>query len=189
MTVSRDRLLADPRSGATAGAARDPAITPRARRPVRTPPPRTARRGRPGSARTMPGRQPGEPFRYATPAPEPEPAPAAGPVPAPAVPEPRRFTFPVDSGNPSGAFLALFAWPLIFNLLRGGPARMAGWIRAKFINQPYGQDAAPGSAAPPPSGLPGNPPVSVPPHADGTCPPGYDRQSDGTCRLHSRLPL
>jgi hypothetical protein len=34
----------------------------------------------------------------------------------------------------------------------------------------------------------GNPPVTVKP-VKGKCPPGYDRQSDGTCRLHSKLPL
>lgn len=35
----------------------------------------------------------------------------------------------------------------------------------------------------------GNPPTTVTPHGNGKCPPGYSMQSDGTCRLHSRLPL
>lgn len=34
----------------------------------------------------------------------------------------------------------------------------------------------------------GNPPTNVNPH-NGKCPPGYSKQSDGTCRLHSKLPL
>lgn len=37
----------------------------------------------------------------------------------------------------AGAFLALFAYPLAVNLLKGGPPRMWGWVRAKWINQPY----------------------------------------------------
>lgn len=116
-----------------------------------------------------------------------EPA-AAGPAAAePAAP--RRLTLSSTvSGNPSGAFLALFAWPLTFNLLRGGPRQMWGWVAAKFINQPYGQAAA--GAGPAAGDVRGNPaPVTVRPDRHGQCPPGYDRQSDGTCRLHSRLPL
>ena len=37
----------------------------------------------------------------------------------------------------AGAFLAVFAYPLFLNLLKGGPAQMWGWVRAKWTNQPY----------------------------------------------------
>lgn len=42
----------------------------------------------------------------------------------------------------AGAILALFAYPLLVNALRGGPAQAKGWLAAKFINQPYGAAAA-----------------------------------------------
>lgn len=51
-------------------------------------------------------------------------------------------------------FLALFAYPLLVNLLTGGPAQMWGWVKAKWLNQPYGgtsnsgPTAAAGSPAP-----------------------------------------
>lgn len=35
----------------------------------------------------------------------------------------------------------------------------------------------------------GHPPTNVSPNKNGKCPPGYSRQSDGSCRLHSKLPL
>lgn len=67
------------------------------------------------------------------------PAPAQTAVPA---------SVPDDSGRggggggigeqASGALLALFLWPLLLNLVRGGPAQMWGWVKAKWINQPYG---------------------------------------------------
>lgn len=30
----------------------------------------------------------------------------------------------------------LFAYPMVFNLLRGGPAGLRAWLKAKFVNQP-----------------------------------------------------
>jgi hypothetical protein len=37
-----------------------------------------------------------------------------------------------------GGLLAFFVvWPLVMNLLRGGPPQMLGWIKAKLINEPY----------------------------------------------------
>ena len=35
----------------------------------------------------------------------------------------------------------------------------------------------------------GNPPTNRNPGHNGKCPPGYVKMADGTCRLHSRLPL
>lgn len=42
--------------------------------------------------------------------------------------------------------LALFAYPLLVNLLKGGPAQMWGWVAAKWANKPYG--AATGAGGP-----------------------------------------
>lgn len=41
----------------------------------------------------------------------------------------------------SGAFLALFIYPLALNFLRGGQAQAWGWVKAKWLNQPYGAAA------------------------------------------------
>lgn len=95
----------------------------------------------------------------------PHPAqPAAAPAPAPAAPAPAavedQAPAPVTvSGGSSigqetgGALLALFLWPLTFNLVKGGPAQMWGWIKAKFINQPYSASgAAPSTGAAAPAG-------------------------------------
>lgn len=81
----------------------------------------------------LPAAAPDEPA-----APVKEPAPASEPAPAPRA-----------SGGmaeqASGALLALFAWPLLLNLVRGGPPQMWGWLKAKFINQPYGSAAPAGT--------------------------------------------
>ncbi len=37
----------------------------------------------------------------------------------------------------AGLLVAAFVWPLGVNLLKGGPGQMWGWVKAKFINQPY----------------------------------------------------
>lgn len=50
------------------------------------------------------------------------------------------------AGDGAGLALALFGYPLAVNLLLGGPARMWGWVRAKWVNQPYA--AQPGKAEP-----------------------------------------
>lgn len=47
----------------------------------------------------------------------------------------------------AGAFLALFCYPLLANLLSGGPAQMWGWVRAKWTNQPYGGVGSSGPTA------------------------------------------
>lgn len=70
----------------------------------------------------------------------------------------------------SGAFLVLFAYPLAFNLVRGGPAGMKAWVKAKFINQPQAADVmagtqaapAPRPAQPGPAPRPGHPNVGAP---------------------------
>lgn len=46
----------------------------------------------------------------------------------------------------SGAFLAFFIYPLVLNFLRGGQGRAWGWVKAKWVNEPYGA-AAPASAS------------------------------------------
>lgn len=46
--------------------------------------------------------------------------------------------------------LAVFAYPLLVNLLNGGPAQMWGWVKAKWVNQPYGGTSNSGPAAKPP---------------------------------------
>jgi len=56
--------------------------------------------------------------------------------------------------------LALFLYPLLVNGLQGGPAQAWGWVKAKWINQPYGGGNAGGpgqstsqiTRAPTPSG-------------------------------------
>lgn len=58
------------------------------------------------------------------------------------------------AGEGAGAVLALFAYPLLVNGLRGGPAQAKGWLAAKFINQPYGGGRAGGGRAPSGSGAP-----------------------------------
>lgn len=50
-------------------------------------------------------------------------------------------------GEGAGAFLALIAYPLLVNLLDGGPAQMWGWVKAKFINQPYGGSSSSGPSS------------------------------------------
>lgn len=89
---------------------------------------------------------------YDGPAPaEPSTAPdAPGASPAPAAgtsgPPPSRGGMAEQA---SGALLALIAWPLLLNLVRGGPAQMWGWIKAKWINQPYGNAAPSGGTTTP----------------------------------------
>ena len=77
-----------------------------------------------------------------------------------------------------GGLLAFFVvWPLVMNLLKGGPPQMLGWLKSKLINEPYspkgafrknvaGQTAggvqnAFGGPPPTPSGLPPTPPIGV----------------------------
>jgi hypothetical protein len=63
----------------------------------------------------------------------------------------------------AGAFLALFAIPLLVNLLEGGPAQMWGWVKAKWLNQPYALGPAPTKSGkqvyPTPTGQP--PPPTI----------------------------
>ena len=46
-----------------------------------------------------------------------------------------------------GAVLALFLWPLILNLVRGGTGQMWGWVKAKFVNEPYSPGGNPAPAS------------------------------------------
>jgi hypothetical protein len=43
----------------------------------------------------------------------------------------------------------MFIYPLVLNLVKGGPAQMWGWIKAKYLNQPYtaGSRGTAGAAA------------------------------------------
>lgn len=54
----------------------------------------------------------------------------------------------VRAGDGAGLALALFGYPLAVNLLLGGPARMWGWVRAKWVNQPYAEGPGAGRPAP-----------------------------------------
>lgn len=106
-------------------AARPPTSTaPRRRPPTSTRPPRPAK----------------------TPA-SPEPSPVS---PAPVTgeqdeqqQEPRGSATNRAAVEGAGAFLALFAIPLIVNLIEGGPAQMWGWVKAKWLNEPYALGPAP----------------------------------------------
>lgn len=55
-----------------------------------------------------------------------------------------------SSGGPggtlAGVLLGLAATALFVNLLEGGPAQAVGWLKAKFINEPY---LGPGATAKP----------------------------------------
>jgi hypothetical protein len=46
------------------------------------------------------------------------------------------------SNDVAGGLLALFLYPIGLNLVLGGPSQAAGWIRAKFINEPFGKPVA-----------------------------------------------
>lgn len=45
--------------------------------------------------------------------------------------------------EPSGWLVALFAYPLAVNLLKGGPPQMWDWIKAKFTNNASGASTQP----------------------------------------------
>jgi hypothetical protein len=49
----------------------------------------------------------------------------------------------------AGAFLALLVYPFAINYLRGGFPRAWGWVKAKWVNQPYGSGAPASSAKAP----------------------------------------
>lgn len=47
----------------------------------------------------------------------------------------------------STAVLLLLGWAVLLNYLQGGPGQVRGWLAAKFLNRPYGDDTAkPGGA-------------------------------------------
>lgn len=89
-----------------------------------------------------------------TPPPAPAAPPPAAPAAAPATSGGRTVRITSEG---SGALLALFLYPFAVALIKGGPSMAWGWVKAKFINQPYG--------APPPSpnttGV-GTPPGKIP---------------------------
>ena len=155
--ASRGELLADPRSGAKplGGGARQG-----------RPPRDQATRDDLARARKRPANTSAQPRAKAAPASR---APARRPRPtspvgkdAPTAPLPVTGSqdedleeTPVpDTGNQgrtvnfgaegSGAFLAFFVYPLVINFLRGGQAQAWGWVKAKWLNEPYGA-AAPAS--------------------------------------------
>jgi hypothetical protein len=74
------------------------------------------------------------------PGPVAEASPSAGAAPGPAR---GRASFGSEG---AGAFLALLVYPLVVNFLIGGRARAFGWVKAKWVNEPYGA-AAPASSA------------------------------------------
>lgn len=160
--VSRGDLLDDPRSGARplSGKARQ-GRPPRdqatrdalaAKRPANAPAPGT--RAKKAPARKPPPRRPRSATATATTT---APLPVAGSEPASSstapVPDPGNQAPSGGGGRASwgtegsGAFLALFVYPLVLNFLRGGQARAWGWVKAKWVNQPYGA-AAPASTKP-----------------------------------------
>jgi hypothetical protein len=136
------------------------------------------------TTRTAPGRRPGDPFRHAAPVDEPA---AVGDdedldddedqddEPEDVDDDEDQDDEPEQSGRGgrsivsegAGAMLAVFLYPLLINLLNGGPPQMWGWVKAKFINEPYGgatpaggpgTQTAQGHLAPTPSGYqPANP--------------------------------
>lgn len=108
--------------------------------------------------------------------------PAAKTRPLPKAPKASPKASPSSSGSPSspgsapkgtatrsaategaGAFLALVLYPVLVNFLNGGPKQVAGWFKAKWINEPYsgggkGQAPVATTRAPTPSGWNTTPP-------------------------------
>lgn len=113
---SRDAVLADPRSGA---------------KPLPGSPSGPHKTAAGGSSSTAPRPQPVQQ------------QPAQQPPPAATQPQ-RKLkipTLPWDSGGAgsqlAGGVLAVFLWPMVFNTVKGGPRQLWGWIKAKWINEPY----------------------------------------------------
>lgn len=86
-------------------------------------------------------------------------------------PEPSRSR-QTDAGDSGGRFgtedgagllLGVFAWALILNFVRGGPAQARGWLAAKFLNKPYqvaktfGSESIPAARPSAPSVIPAHP--------------------------------
>lgn len=61
-----------------------------------------------------------------------------------------------------GLVVAAFAWPLGLNLLKGGPAQMWGWVKAKFLNEPYAGSVTTGGRQKAPTGQPQQPSTTGP---------------------------
>jgi hypothetical protein len=166
VTVSADQLVSQPRSGARRGAARGSAVipeNPRRRPPVYTPP-AAPRRRRPGPlpADASPAPQPvpddsslsrrAVAERRAAREAETQQLPAQADDEGQADEDQEQATTPPARGQrviggPSGAILAMFLYPMGFALLKGGPDRMWGWIKAKFFNEPYSAAAGPAPGA------------------------------------------
>jgi hypothetical protein len=174
--ATRAQLAGNPRSGARplTGAAQAGSPRPAA---AATPPASTSNRRASTAAAPRAGAR--TPARTGT-APQQPQQPAAA--------APRDFSAGTEG---AGALLALFLYPLAVNLLNGGPAQMWGWVKAKWLNQPYGAGPAgrppppapatgvpAGLAGPPnlpapglPAGLAGPPVLPPPGAAPGTLPP------------------
>ena len=141
--ASREQLLADPRSGAR------PLRGSSGARPARRPRPSAGRSASPRPRRPPASSslsdeavadrkavsqlaQDGDSAEDAADETEQEPQPTT--------PGPRSSRAGEQVG---GSIVAFFvAYPLALNLLKGGPPRMWGWIKAKWVNEPY---LAPGS--------------------------------------------
>lgn len=136
---SRAQVLADPRSGAKAGAGRRPPRDQGTRDELAAARARTRQRPRPPPATSptapLPAAAADEPSSAPAPA-----SPSAGPAPSSG----GRASFGSEG---AGAFLALLVYPLVVNFLLGGQARAVGWIKAKWINQPYNTSAPSSSAS------------------------------------------
>ncbi len=141
--ATRDELVNQPRSGVREGAARGGPVTP--------PPPASSPAGQAAKASASRRRRAGGPGRPPPPPASASPArkppgtppragpasparPAAAPGAGPRGKAPRAST---ASAEGAGGLLALFAYPVLMNLLRGGPAQARGWFAAKFFNEPY----------------------------------------------------
>ncbi len=142
MAVSRQQLLDQPRSGAR------PLNVARGAEPAR---PQTEART---TAKQAPAAVPGAQATPAAGTSRQPPAPAAAP--SAAALRPGRVSTVTSQGG--GLVLALVLYPLGLNLLKGGPARMWAWVKAKWVNQPLG-------AAPSLAGVPGPAVMSLPPNA------------------------
>lgn len=168
--ASRDDLLGDPRSGAKplGGGARQG--RPPRDQATRDDLARARARKRPANTTAQPKAKTKAPARRPRPTPPvgkpretaaaTRPLPAVGDEDQEAAPEPAPAAAPARSVNfgseGSGVFLALFIYPIAINFLKGGQAQAWGWVKAKWLNQPYG------TAAPAKSGGGGGSNLSAP---------------------------
>lgn len=154
--ASRAQILNDPRSGASEGATRGgrPAPDQGTRDELAAARERTRARGGRPAARTSSkpakpvgkvGRGPADTAEIpatgedeGTSSASSAPAEGGSPSAAGESPAPSSASSPRSFGTDgAGAFLALVIYPLIINFLQGGTAQMLGWVKAKWVNEPY----------------------------------------------------